>query len=66
MNCLFVVLCFKQPKPVYDYEHSELLLYQNLIMQEAGMKKEALEHLLCYEKQIVDRLYFQETKGGEA
>ena len=52
-----------QPKPYYDYEHSELLLYQNLVMQEAGMTDEALEHLHNYDKQIVDRLYVKETTG---
>lgn len=52
-----------QPKAVYDYEHSELLLYQNMVMQEAGMNEDALEHLRTYDRQIVDRLYVQETTG---
>ena len=51
-----------QPKS-FDYEHSELLLYQNMVMQEAGMYKEAMEHFRIYDKQIVDKLYIQETLG---
>lgn len=51
-----------QPKSL-DYEHSELLMYQNLIMREAGMIDEAINHLQRYDKQIVDRLAVEETKG---
>ena len=47
----------------YDYEHSEMLLYQNMVLIEAGMHKEALEHLEKYDKHIVDRLAVLETKG---
>lgn len=32
-------------------------------MQEAGMNEDAMEHLKTYDKQIVDRLYVQETTG---
>lgn len=53
---------FQQPKP-FDYEHSELLLYQNMVMREAGMHVNALQHLQEYEHQIVDRLCVCETKG---
>ena len=51
-----------QIKP-FDYEHSEMLLYQNQVMVEAGMYKEALEHLKTFNDQICDRLSVQETKG---
>ncbi|ELU08201.1 hypothetical protein CAPTEDRAFT_222736 [Capitella teleta] len=47
----------------FDYEHSELILYQNMILFEAGKYKEALQHLESYDKQIVDRLAVQETKA---
>lgn len=47
----------------YDYEHSEMLLYQNSVMSEAGMHQEALDHLKMYDKQIVDRLTVQETSA---
>ena len=47
----------------YDYEHSEMLLYQNMVMMEAGMYEEALEHLKQYDKQIVDRLTVEEKTG---
>lgn len=38
-------------------------MYQNLIMREAGMIDEAINHLQRYDKQIVDRLAVEETKG---
>lgn len=47
-----------------DYEYSELLLYQNQVLREAGLYKEALEHLSNYEKQICDKLAVEETRGG--
>uniref|UniRef100_A0A8C1MMI5 N-alpha-acetyltransferase 15, NatA auxiliary subunit-like n=1 Tax=Cyprinus carpio TaxID=7962 RepID=A0A8C1MMI5_CYPCA len=46
-----------------DYEYSELLLYQNQVLREAGLFREALEHLTTYEKQICDKLAVEETKG---
>ncbi|KAI7789254.1 Narg1b protein, partial [Triplophysa rosa] len=46
-----------------DYEYSELLLYQNQVLREAGLMREALEHLTTYEKQICDKLAVEETKG---
>ena len=44
----------------FDYEHSELLLYQNMLMVEAGMYEEALQHLNKYEHEVVDKLAVQE------
>ncbi|XP_056138193.1 N-alpha-acetyltransferase 15, NatA auxiliary subunit a [Lampris incognitus] len=46
-----------------DYEYSELLLYQNQVLREAGLNKEALEHLNNYEKQICDKMAVEETRG---
>lgn len=46
-----------------DYEYSELLLYQNQVLREAELYKEALDHLCTYEKQICDKLAVEETKG---
>ncbi|MEQ2185420.1 hypothetical protein GOODEAATRI_017957, partial [Goodea atripinnis] len=46
-----------------DYEYSELLLYQNQILREAGLHKEALDHLNNYEKQMCDKLAVEETRG---
>ena len=51
-----------QVKP-FDYEHSEMLLYQNMVMMDAGMYQEALDHLDTYDKQILDRLSIQEARG---
>lgn len=53
-----------QTKRGYDYEHSELLLYQNTVLQEAGNLEEALLHLEKYEDQICDRLTVMETKAN--
>ncbi|XP_077984965.1 N-alpha-acetyltransferase 15, NatA auxiliary subunit-like [Glandiceps talaboti] len=47
------------PKP-YDYEHSEMLLYQNEVMREARQYQEALDHLYKYEDQICDKLAFKD------
>ena len=57
------LLGFLQVKP-YDYEHSEMLLYQNMVMIEAGQHEEALQHLVEYGSQMVDKLTVQETKGN--
>ncbi len=50
-------------KAAYDYEHSELLLYQNLVIQESGDTSGALAHLEQYKDQICDKGNFLETKG---
>ena len=47
----------------FDYEHSEMLLYQNMVMVEAGSYKEALQHLSEYGSQTLDKLSVQENKG---
>uniref|UniRef100_A0A6Q2YI17 N(alpha)-acetyltransferase 15, NatA auxiliary subunit a n=1 Tax=Esox lucius TaxID=8010 RepID=A0A6Q2YI17_ESOLU len=46
-----------------DYEYSELLLYQNQVLREAGLYREALEHLTTYQKHICDKLAVEETRG---
>ncbi|BES92311.1 TPR [Nesidiocoris tenuis] len=45
----------------YDYEHSELLLYQNMVIQESGNLQGALNHLLECQDQICDLLSVEET-----
>lgn len=47
----------------YDYEHSELLLYQNMVIQESGNLKDAVSHLEQYQEQILDKLSILETLG---
>lgn len=47
----------------FDYEHSELLLYQNMVIQESGALKEAVAHLEQYQDQILDKLSILETLG---
>lgn len=47
----------------FDYEHSELLLYQNLVIQESGDLKLALKHLDKFSDQIVDKLTLKENLG---
>jgi hypothetical protein len=51
-----------QVKP-NDYEHSELLLYQNMVLREAGSLEEALGHIREFEVQIVDKLAVTEIQG---
>ena len=57
-----MIFCNLQ-KAAYDYEHSELLLYQNMVIQESGDYTAALEHLDKYEEQICDKLSLLETRG---
>lgn len=62
---IFLSCVFIQTSPdKVDYEYSELLLYQNQVLREAGLHKEALDHLSNYEKQICDKLAVEETRGG--
>jgi len=54
-----------QQKNAYDYEHSELLLYQNMVIAESGDVSGALEHLEQYKEQICDKVTWLETKGDQ-
>lgn len=47
----------------YDYEHSELLLYQNMVIQESGDNEQALKHLDKKCEQICDKITVKETYG---
>lgn len=47
----------------HDYRQSELLLYQNQILIESSQLQQALDHLLKYQSQIVDKLAVRETLG---
>ncbi|XP_015598705.1 N-alpha-acetyltransferase 15, NatA auxiliary subunit [Cephus cinctus] len=51
------------PMICYDYEHSELLLYQNMVIQESGESEQALKHLDKYSDQICDKITVKETYG---
>lgn len=64
MLLVFPVVFLQTSPDKVDYEYSELLLYQNQVLREAGLYKEALEHLSTYEKQICDKLAVEETRGG--
>lgn len=48
----------------FDVEHGELLLYQNMVLREAGRPEKALEHLLDYEPLMHDKLVVREIKGS--
>ena len=50
-------------KNTYDYEYSELLLYQNMVLREAGTTEQALEHLNTYHENICDKVTLQELRG---
>ncbi|CAH1159834.1 unnamed protein product [Phaedon cochleariae] len=64
-NALNILETFLEQQKVsnLDYEHSELLLYQNLVIQESGDLKEALRHLEDSQEQIVDKLTLKENLG---
>lgn len=53
----------QQLNETYDYKHSELLLYQNQILQESGNLEKALRHLRDFSGQICDKLAVKETMG---
>ncbi|KAF9897384.1 N-alpha-acetyltransferase 16, NatA auxiliary subunit, partial [Lobosporangium transversale] len=46
-----------------DYEHSEMLLYHNSLLEEAGQIQEALEHLDAIEKQVCDHKAIKENRA---
>jgi peptide alpha-N-acetyltransferase len=50
-------------KSSYDYEYSELLLYQNMILADGSKFAAALAHLERHESDICDELSVLETKG---
>lgn len=61
-NCFEAIFVILQ-KAAYDYEHSELLLYQNMVIQESGDSAAALEHLDKYREQICDKPHWLETRA---
>lgn len=50
------------PDKIYDTEHSEFLLYQNLVMRDAKQYEEALRHINIHEKDIFNKLAVAEIK----
>lgn len=57
---------FSLQKRSFDYEHSELLLYQNMVIRESGNLNDALFHLEKNDVQIFDKLSVLELKGSYA
>ena len=49
--------------PENDYEHSEMLLFKNMLIEESGDTARALEHLDSIETQVVDKSGMKETRG---
>jgi len=49
--------------PENDYEHSEMLLYKNMLMEEGGQAQEALDHLEQCGEHIVDALFLKEKRA---
>ncbi|CAF0974034.1 unnamed protein product [Adineta steineri] len=50
------------PDKPYDNEHSEFLLYQNLVLRENGQYEDALRHIQTHEKDIYNKLTLAEIK----
>uniref|UniRef100_A0A1I7UK25 TPR_REGION domain-containing protein n=1 Tax=Caenorhabditis tropicalis TaxID=1561998 RepID=A0A1I7UK25_9PELO len=50
--------------PGYDFEFSELILYQNLVMREAGQPDVALQKLEENSTHIVDKVAYMETRAN--
>ncbi|GAB0093410.1 Glycerol-3-phosphate dehydrogenase [Sergentomyia squamirostris] len=62
-SVLETLLQSQTPIDTHDYKHSELLLYQNQILQESGQVEKAYKHLEEFAYQIVDKLAVKETMG---
>lgn len=52
--------CIQAP---FDFEYSELLLYQNMVIQESGGVLDAIKHLDMYKENIFDKLTVLEIYG---
>ena len=61
MQCCYCVIQISSPK--FDIEHGELLLYQNMVLREAGRPDKALDHLEENEPLMHDKLVVREIKG---
>ncbi|KAE9543854.1 hypothetical protein AGLY_001978, partial [Aphis glycines] len=48
----------------FDFEYSELLLYQNMVIQESGGVLDAIKHLDMYKENIFDKLTVLEIYGS--
>lgn len=57
-----VVFIFMQSKMPQEY--GEVILYEVMIMTEAGNYEEALRHLVLFESDICDILGLMEAKGN--
>ncbi|KAK9721134.1 hypothetical protein K7432_003662, partial [Basidiobolus ranarum] len=51
-----------RPKGI-DFEHSEMVLYKNMIIEESGDIEKALEHLKEIEEDVADRRSLQEKRA---
>ena len=49
--------------PENEYEHSEMLLYKNMMLEEVGKDQEALDHLEKHADEICDKLFHQEKRA---
>eukprot|EP00112_Aurelia_sp_Birch-Aquarium-sp1_P001688 Seg1183.1 transcript_id=Seg1183.1/GoldUCD/mRNA.D3Y31 product="N-alpha-acetyltransferase 15 NatA auxiliary subunit" protein_id=Seg1183.1/GoldUCD/D3Y31 len=52
-----------QVKSAHDFEHSEMLLYQNMILRESNKKAEARKQLIEYSTFITDKLQVKELQA---
>ena len=49
-----------------DYEQSELLLYQNMVYNEAGFYEKSIKHLEENQKYILDKLTLEEMRADSS
>ena len=62
-HSLLFMFLYCQVKSTHDFEHSEMLLYQNMILRESNKKSEARKHLIEYSKFVTDKLQVKELQG---
>lgn len=54
---------FQDNQPKVDIEHTEMLLYQNLILRNQNKDQESIDHFDKYESVMTDKLKVQEIKA---
>lgn len=57
------IFAFQMSQSKMDIEHSELLLYQNMVLKESGQLRESLKYLDDNDQLICDKLTVKEIKG---
>ena len=58
-----MIVSFILLQPKFDIEHTEMLLYQNLILRNQGKTEESVDHFEKFFDIMTDKLKVKEIKG---